>query len=547
MMKKAIAKLLVMLMIISIAASVLPGCAKETSNELTVAVGSQFTTFDPAVNTEFANSYVMVHLYTGLFSRGPEGEVFNDLCDTYEVSDDGLHYTFHMVQDAQWSDGQPITAHDFEYTYLRALSYGPENAWAIGDMLTYIVGAVEYNEAALAMGKDFDCTVEDHSYVGIKAVDDYTLTLDLNTPCTYLTALMGAHVWFTVREDFAVQHESLWAFEGGYPTTGSFTLVECNENQKAVLTRNPNFRHTDQVFMDTITFLCMADEDSQAMAYQSGEVDVALSVSTETASTYTDSEDLWLMHQPFSYFLLLNSGDAGPDWAKDVRVRRALALAIDKQTLVGLLGGEEFFPILLGYVPDLIPGLDDSFRDEGDVDGTTLVYDPDQARALLADAGYDERNPLHVIYTYSNNGVHGDVAAVIQQMWKAVGVDVELRSVESSSFYDYIDSGNFEVARYSYGAGDSAIQYLDLFTTNMQVVAAVDDPAYDQMVADIHMIVDPEEANAAMHAAEDYLVEENVYLIPLFNFDTPVLVQAGIDGATNTGIYPYFGYTYIAK
>ena len=117
----------------------------------------------------------------------------------------------------------------------------------------------------------------------------------------------------------------------------------------------------------------MADEDAQALAYQSGEIDIALSVSTETALSYTNSDDLWLMHQPFSYFLAINSGSTGPDWAKDVRVRRALALAINKEAVVMVIGGSQFFPVLNGYVPVGIPGIDGSFRSEGDADGYTLV------------------------------------------------------------------------------------------------------------------------------------------------------------------------------
>ena len=542
-MKKSSAKLLAAAVMILIAALLLTGCAKEKRNELTVAVGAQFTTLDPALNTEFSNSYVTVHMYSGMFQRGPEGEVFNDLCESYEVSEDGLTYTFHMVPDAVWSDGKPITAYDFEYSYLRALSYGVENAWAINDFVTFIEGALEYSQAAQQTGKSFDCTTADHSGVGIKAVDDTTLVLKLKTPCMYLTSLMAANAWVPVRKDFAAQHDSLWAFKGGYPTTGAYTLVECNENQKAVLTKNDKYRHADQVTMDTITFLCMADEDAQALAYQSGEIDVALGISTETALSYTNSDDLWLMSQPSSYFLVINSGSTGPEWAKDVRVRRALALAIDKESVVSILGGSLFFPVLNGYVPEGIPGIEDSFRSEGDADGYTLVYDPEQARALLAEAGYDENRPLHIVYKYSTNGVHGDVATMLQQMWKAVGIDVEFQSVESAAFYDQLDQGDFEIARYGYGAGDSAIQYLDLWTTSMQVVPAIDVPEFDQMIADAHEIVDPVEFNNALHAAEDYLVEENVYLIPLFNFDTPVLVHANITGSTIAGIYPYFAYT----
>lgn len=531
----------------SVMAAAVPATAEEAGSELTVAIGSQFSTFDPALNTETANGYVLNHMYAGMFRKGESGEVLNELCESYEVSDDGLTYTFHLIPDAVWSDGVAVTAKDFEYSYLRAISYGADNAWAVNDFVNFIEGAAEYNEAALAAGTSFDCTTEDHSYVGIEAVDDTTLVLKLKAPCAYLTGLMCSNAWIPVREDFAPQHESLWAFEGGYPTSGPYTLVECNETEKAVIKKNDAYFNADQVTMDSIIFLCMADQDAQALAYQTGEVDVALGISSDTALSYEGTEELWLLPKSSNYFLAINSGETGPEWAKDVNVRRALALAIDKETLVEVLGGDLFFPVLNGYVPDGVAGDTATFREEGDADGYTLTYDPEQAKELLAEAGYDESNPLHIVYKYSNNGIHGDVATMLQQMWQAVGVEVEFACVESGVYYDQLDQGDFEICRYGYSAADSAMQFLELWTTGIQVVAAVDDPDFDQMIADIREIVDPSEYIKALHDAEDYLVEENVYVIPLFNYNDPALVQTYVEGNVMSGTYPYFAYTTITE
>ena len=545
-MKKALTGLLAVAIIVTILGS-LTACGAKSKHELTVAVGYQFTTFDPALNTEWVNSYVLTHMYSGMFRKSPDGEVENDLCEDYEVSEDGLTYTFHLQPGAVWSDGVPVTAYDFEYSYLRALSFGPDNAWAINNFVSFIEGAAEYSAAAQEEGSSFDCTTADHSSVGVIAEDDATLVLKLKTPCAYLTGLMCTYVWIPVREDFAPQHESLWAFDGGYPTSGPYPLEECNETEKAVLVKNENYWRADEVTMDAITFLCMVDPDAQALAYQTEEIDVALSVSNDTAMAYVDTDELWLMEQPANYFLLINSGATGPDWAKDVNVRRALALAINKDVLVSVIGGEMFYPVLNGYVPYGISGVEGSFRAEGDADGYTLVYDPDQARALLAEAGYDESNPLKISYKYSNNDIHGDVATMLQQMWKAVGIEVEFQSVESAVFYDQIDQGDFEVCRYGYSPEDSAIQFLELWTTGMQIVPAVDVPEFDQMIADAREIVDPVEFNDALHAAEDYLVEENAYVIPLFNFNVPALIHTYVEGCVTSGIYPNFSYTTIVE
>ena len=552
-MKKALTVLLAMAIFIT-AAGLLTSCGTQSKSDLTVAVGYQFTTLDPALNTEVANSYVLTQMYSGMFRKGPNGELLNDLCENYDVSEDGLTYTFHMVPDALWSDGVPITARDFEYSYLRALSYGAENAYALAicEMINFIDGADEYFEAALQAGPSFDCTTADHSYVGVEAVDDTTLVLRLSAPCGYLTDLMSTpYGWLPVREDFAAQHESMWAFDGGYPTSGAYILSECNETEKAVLKKNADYRFADEVTMDTVTFLCMPDEGTRILAYKSGEVDVTLDMSADATKPYEKSQELWVMAQPSNYFLLINSGSSGPDWAKDADIRRALALAIDKEDVVSVLGGNLYYPVLNGYVPDGIPGAEDSFRSEGDADGYSLTYDPEQAKALLKHAGYDESNPLHITYKYSNSGVHGDVAVKLQQMWKAVGIDAELQSAESSAFYGQLDQGDFQIAYYSFAFTDSAIQYLNMWVSStsaaMGITPAVEDPVFDQMVADAYNTVDPLEFNNALHAAEDYFVEKNVYVIPLFNFNTPALVQDYVDGCTMAGAYPYFAYTAINK
>ena len=543
-----------MVAIIITAAGLLTACGAQSKNALTVAVGYQFTTFDPALNTEVANSYVLTHLYSGMFRKGPDGELLNDLCESYDVSEDGLTYTFRMVPNALWSDGVPITAYDFEYSYLRALSYGTDNAYALSicELINFIDGAEEYFGAALQEGASFDCTTADHSYVGVEAVDDTTLVLRLSTPCAYLTDLMSnPYGWFPVREDFAAQHESMWSFDGGYPTSGAYVLTECNETEKAVLSKNDNYRFADKVTVDTITFLCMPDESTRTLAYQAGEVDVILDMSADATKPYEGTQKLWVMTQPSNYFLLINSSPSGPEWANNVNIRRALALAIDKEDVVSVLGGDLYYPVLNGYVPDGIPGISGSFRSEADADGYSLIYDPEQAKALLAEAGYNESNPLHITYKYSNSGVHGAVAVKLQQMWKAVGIDAELQSAESSAFYGQLDQGDFEVAYYSFAFTDSAIQYLNMWVSStsiaMGITPAVEDSVFDHMVIDAYKTVDPVAFNETLHAAEDYLVEENVYIIPLFNFNTPALVQDYVDGYTMAGAYPCFTYTTIKK
>ncbi|MBQ6374847.1 MAG: peptide ABC transporter substrate-binding protein [Clostridia bacterium] len=508
--------------------------------ELKVAINAQFTTLDPALNTETVNNYAITHMYSGMFRKDESNKPVNELCESYTVSDDGLIYTFKMVEDAVWSDGVSVTANDFVYSYLRALSYGADNAWAINDMINFIEGAKEYSEKALEAGESFDCTTEDASAVGIKALDDYTLELRLITPLPYLTKLMCSNVWLPVRADFAPQHESLWAFDVGYPSSGAYTLAEISENEGAVLQKSASYRYADEVTVDQLDLIVMVDPAAQTLAFQTQEIDIAIGVDTDTAASYIGTDNLWIMPRSSNYFLAINSGSTGPEWAKNVNVRRALALAIDREALVDVLGGAMIYPPLYGYVPNGVSGVSGDFREEGDADGYTLTYDPEQAKALLAEAGYDESNPLSIVYKYSNNGMHGDVATMLQSFWQAIGVNVEFAAVESGVFYDQLDQGDFEISRYGYTASDDAKQFLDLWTRSIQVVAAVDDENYDDMLLEAAKLLDPAEYYTELHRIEDYFCEENVYVIPLFNYADPVLLQSGISGQRMLGDTPNF-------
>lgn len=558
-MKRILAVVLTLIMVLAL----LSGCAGQTpANQSesdntasapdgiktggTIIIGqsAEPITLNPDGKTDGSMDIVAQNVFSRLLKTNNNEEIILDLATGYSVSDDGLTYTFTLIDDAMWSDGTPLTAHDFEYAMLRALSYGVDNAYSIKEILDYLKGSKEYNQAAIEAGSDFDCTVEDHSYVGIKATDDKTLVIELEAPCTFLPSLMCNRAWVALPQD-TPQHDSLWSLEPGYPTSGPYVLSEINSTEKAVLTKSETYFNKDAITMDSITFWCMPDQDAQAMNFESGELDVALSVTASAADKYKGTDNLGVIQDGTSYFIVMNSGETGPDYLKDVRVRRALALAIDKQAISDVLGSE-YYQVLNGYVPHGAAGINGEFRDEADADGYTLTYDPETAKQLLAEAGYDESNPLKTVYKYSNNSIHGDVATMLQSFWAAVGVDVSFDSVESSVYYDQVDQGDFELCRYGDSVGSHFSRLLTLWTTGGQVVPAVSDPVYDEMAANAIQLADPTEYLQALHEMEDYLVEENVYLIPLFEYLTPYLIADGVQGITLNGVWPFFGYCTIA-
>ena len=141
---------------------------------------------------------------------------------------------------------------------------------------------------------------------------------------------MCNRAWVALPQD-TPQHDSLWSLEPGNPTSGPYVVSEINSTEKAVLTKSETYFNKDAITMDSITFWCMPDQDAQAMNFESGDIDVALSVTSSAADKYTGTDTLQVIQDGTSYFIVMNSGETGPEYLKDVRVRRALALAIDKQ------------------------------------------------------------------------------------------------------------------------------------------------------------------------------------------------------------------------
>ena len=507
--------------------------------EVTVGVAQQFTTLDPGLSTETVNRFAIAHMYSGLYKKLEDGSVVPELAaEEAGVSEDGLTYTVKIKEGLTWSDGEPVTANDFVYAVNRNLTYGAENGFVTDKLVRYLEGAEEY----LA---DTEVDLSTFSFAGVEALDDTTVVYHLKTPCAFFTGLLCGSAFLPLREDVAEPGFSEWSVEPGYPVTGAYVLDYCNENEKVVLTKNENYYDAENVTVDQITFQVMPDMDAQAAAFKTGDIDAALSINASIVATYENPEELWNRPQQSVYSIDLNSGETGPEALKDVNVRRALAVAINREEIVKAINAGDFYTPLYGYVPHGMMGAEKDFREESDEKQKFQEYDPELAKELLAEAGYDESNPLTLRYKYSNNSIHADVAQMLEQMWKAVGINIELDVVESGVFYDQVDQGDFDLARYGLSCSNDPSEFLNQWTKAMQPVPAVADDAYDQMMTDVTKIIDRTDYMNELHEIEKYLVEDQVYVIPLFDFNEPALKSEHLKGVYMVpGDVPVYSYAY---
>ena len=500
------------------------------SDSMTIAIAMQFDTLDPALSTTVYNAYVIQSIYAGLYKLGDDDLPVYDLAEDVQTSDDGLTWTFKLRQDAVFSDGTPIKAENYEFAILRALSYGAENAFRTSSMAEYLVGGNDYRLRAIEAGPSFDCLTEDHSDVGVEVIDDYTFALHLNHPVPYLDVnLCGGGVWSALPLD-TPQHDSAWSITPGYPTSGPYDLKSFDLNDAAVVTKSATYYDQSRVTMNELVWQVMSDPSAQEAAFKAGDIDVALSVSTDAALSYQGTPSLWMLQYPSTYSLCVNTGPNGPEALKNENVRKALYMAINKEAVVNVIGNTDMYPILNGYVPYGLPGANGDFRTERDAEGYTLTYNKEEAIKLLNEAGYDENNKLHLTYKYSKNSFHEDVATMLQSMWNDLGcVEVEFDATEGGVYYGQIDEGDIEIGRYGLQTDDSPMTMLKNWTSNNLVTPLVGDGGvYDKMIADAAVIADPVEFANALHAAEDYLVEEHAYQFPMFQFAQPALVQENL-------------------
>ena len=492
--------------------------------EIVTATNTTFATLDPALMSTTAMSAVYAQTGANLFKTDVNGNYQNELCESYELSEDSLTYTFKLKEGIKWSDGEPLTAEHCVFGIKRSIGYGPMNAYAARNLTSFIVGAAEAAEQQM--------DVADMTEVGVNVIDDLTFEVKLLEPHPFFHKFFAGNVTAPMRPDFAVEHESAWSVDGTiYPCLGAMKLESISAEEQAVYVKNENYWNAENVTLDKITWLVMPDSTAQLNAFKAGELDVALNVPTEVSTNAEYANMLYKGEKYTStYFVLLNGGPKNTVPAfKDANVRKAMTLAINKPVMIEILGGgSEFIVQLDGFIPYGFAGLNDDFRAEA----SYHTYNLEEAKKLMEAAGYNENNRLKFEYLYSNSQFHADVAQMLQQFWSAIYIDAELKSVEGGVFYDFVDNGDFSACRYANNDSSDPLNYFKIFTTDAQIdgCQSIRDDKYDQLVAEAYTITDQTKYIEKLHEIEDYMVGEQSFVIPLFTQIPVVLVSENVQG-----------------
>lgn len=507
--------------------------------ELAVQIGPDPETIDPALNSAVDGGNMLLHAYECLLIVGEDGTLQPGQAESYEVSEDGLTWTFHLRDGLKWSDGSDLTANDFVYSWKRVCN--PEVA-------------APYAETVLGMVKGYDEAIDGNlDALGVSAPDDSTLVVELANPCSYFGSLAAFATLSPVQEATIEANGEAWATAPEtYVSNGPFYMTEWVPGSHITFSKNPYYWNADAIKLDRLKFVLMEDSNAAYSAYQTGEVLMIKDVPTEEIPSLTGTDDFYVDPIIGTYYISLNIQKAPFD---DVNVRKALSLAIDREYVASTLMQGTYTAAGNFMGPGWMDTDGTEFMSNANggkpyIDTTNFEANLEEAKQLLADAGYPDGEGFSTIsYTTNDAGYHKVVAEYLQQAWAELGIDLQVNIVEWSSFTPMRRSGDFEVARNGWvGDYSDPSNMLELFcTTNGNNDGKFSNADFDAAIDTSRSTLDAAERSTALHTAEDILMDQ-AGCIPLAYYNDFWLQSSKITGAWHSAYgYWYFMYADITE
>ena len=513
---------------------------------LAVCLASEPQTIDPALNSAVDGAIMINHMFEGLVKWVDDGEgnavTAPGQAESWEkvVNDDGtVTYTFTLRDGIKWSDGQPVTAADFEYTWKRLAN--PETAADYCYMIDMVQGYADVASGAA-----------DPDTLGIKAIDDKTLEVVLSYDCPYFEEIMAFPATFPVRQDMVDGNEQ-WTYDPAtYIGNGPYKMAEWSHNAYILAEKNENYYDYENLGPDTIRFTLLDDANAMLTAYNSGELDFIENFPTDEMANYLASGEITVADYLGTYYVCFNTED---EVFSDPLIREAFSLAIDRNYIVENVSQAGEVPAT-AYVPsgvnDAAGPSGDDFRTVGgdyySVAAEDYEANCEKARELLAEAGYPNGEGFPTVeYTYNTDDKHKAIAEALQNMWQEVlGVTVTLSNQDWNVFLESRKQGDYQIARNGWIADyNDPCSFLDMwYTDGGNNDAQYSNPEYDAQIDAAKATSNQEERMAAFHAAEDILIEQDSVLAPIYFYTQPYMLADDIQGMYYTPLgYFFFGYT----
>ncbi len=506
---------------------------------LSVQIGPNPETIDPALNSAVDGGNMILHTFECLLTVDQEGKLAPGQAESWETSEDGLTWTFHLRDGLKWSDGSALTANDFVYSWRR-----------VCDPMV----AAPYAETVLGMVEGYaDAIGGNLEALGVEAPDDKTLVVHLTQPCSYFGSLAAFATLSPVQQATIDANGDGWAVAADtYVCNGSFYISEWVPGSYIMCTKNPNYWNADAIKLDAIKFNLIEDPNASYSAYQTGEVLFIKDVPTEEIPSLEGNAEFHVEPIIGTYYLSLNT-EREP--FNDPKVRKALSLAIDREYVANTLMQGTYSPASNFMGPGWIDTDGSQFIDNANggkpyIDTANHEANVEEAKQLLADAGYPDGAGFPSI-TYSTNdaGYHKVVAEYLQQAWAEIGVELQVDIVEWASFTPMRRNGDYDASRNGWvGDYSDPSNMLDLlYSSNGNNDGKFNNAEYDAAMDTSRTTLDAAERSAALHKAEDILMNEAA-CVPVAYYNDFWLQSSKITGMWHSAYgYWYFMYADIAE
>ena len=496
--------------------------------------GTEPQTLDPHIATGVPEHHIIGALMEGLVLKDRDTlKPIPGMAKAWTISDDGRVYTFTLRDNARWSNGDVLNAHDFVWSWWRALQPKLGNLYAY--MHFPIANARQYYQG----------DIEDFSEVGVVAIDDLTLQVTLENPAPFFLQLLDHYSLFPVHRASIEQHGepdergTRWTYAGNMVSNGPFKLAAWEINRSVIVDKNPHYYASDDVRLNRVVFHPTENQTTEERMFRAEQLHYTDDVPIDKVETYRADKNPALQINPYlgTYFYRINMS---VPHLQDLRVRRALAMTIDRQLITDkvLKAGQIPAyaitpPNTLGYYPP-----------------STFSFDPAAARKLLADAGYPNGDGFPVTeILYNTNEAHRKVAVAIQQMWlEHLNIEVKLLNQEWKVYLDSESNGDYQISRAAW-IGDyvDPNNFLDMWLcASGNNRTGWCNPEYDRLILEQAPSAATEVERRAIFKRAETILLEDLPVIPIYTYTSKHLVHPSVKNvASNILNQNYFRDIYL--
>jgi oligopeptide transport system substrate-binding protein len=481
--------------------------------------GAEPESLDPAKVESVPASRILNDLFEGLVTLDTSDRPVPAAAQSWQVSSDGLVYTFHLRPGLQWSDGSALTAEDFVYGIRRVVE---PSSHSTSTFLTFPIK----NAEAIAEGK-----IKDSSQLGVEAVDANTLRFTLVRPTPYWVAAMSHPKFLPLKKSLVEKYGDAFTQPGKLVSNGAFVLQDWAPQSRIVLVKNPKFHDAQQVHLDKVIFHPIESEAEEFSRYRGGELDATYFMPSQQADLIRQNMASELRSEPSLTMDYLAFNLRHPLFAKQPRLRQALSMVIDRQALVDKTV-KTGAPVEYSVVPSAgLPGYIDQSADWAWLPMADKIA---TARELYRQAGFNPDKPLQIELRILASDNTRKIANAVSAMWQsALGVKTSIVAEDFNTLIEHRHKPGTDLQVFWYAwAADypDPTTFLDLFTSGSpENDTGYSSPAYDKLIAEAERTADDYRRAGLLQDAEEILVHDNP-VIPLYARAQPYLVKPWVRG-----------------